>query len=172
MRQGWLWAVSIAAVVSVSACGGEPAAVAPPTDVLVLEVGGAKPSLRASLVALGRSVAPGYELRPRSLPVGPAVDRNIPGTRDPGFTPVPTPKPSGPVDGPVEPVEPDPVVPAESEWVIVRLELGETPIHLAQRYLGNGRRFREVMAWNGWSEQDSRRLKLDQPVKIKRSEMR
>src|SRR5690606_32008618 len=109
MRQGWLWAVSIAAVVSVSACGGEPAAVAPPTDVLVLEVGGAKPSLRASLVALGRSVAPGYELRPRSLPVGPAVDRNIPGTRDPGFTPVPTPKPSGPVDGPVEPVEPDPV---------------------------------------------------------------
>lgn len=65
-----------------------------------------------------------------------------------------------------------PDTPPESKWVIVKLPRNETLIHLSRRYLGDGRRFGEIMKWNGWSEPDTRRLSDGQDVKIKRSEMR
>jgi hypothetical protein len=178
MRQGWVWAVSITAVGLLSGCGGKPAQAADASDVLVLEVGGQQPSLRASLVAMGRTVAPGQALRPRSVldmldPAGAGGQ----GRRDDGGgdsrnppAPVPTVLPE---DGP--PVAPPDFVSValpESEWVIVKLHKDETLTHLSRKYLGDGRRFVEIMDWNGWSEPDTRKLRDGQDVKIKRSEMR
>ena len=60
----------------------------------------------------------------------------------------------------------------DSEWLTVSLAEGETLIHVARRYLGDGRRFADLLKWNGWSDRDAHRLKINQPVKIKRSEMR
>lgn len=169
MRQGWVWAVSIAAVVSISACNGKPAEAAPSDDVLVLEVGGKQSSLRAALVALGRVVPPGHALTPRQEVVAPSTNPVLPRNQVQPIVGEEPADPEAPVVVP-EPVVPD--APPESPWVIVKLAKGETPIHLAQRYLGNGRRFQEVMKWNGWSERDTRYLKPNQDVKIKRSEMR
>lgn len=178
MRQGWVWAVSLTAVSWFSGCGGNPAQAAAPTDVLVLEVGGQQPSLRASLVAIGRTVAPGQALRPRSVldmldPAG-AGDQ---GRRDDGGGDSVNPPAQVPLvppeDGPpVGPPEVVPVAPPESEWVIVKLPKNETLTHLSRRYLGDGRRFVEIMDWNGWSEPDTWKLRDGQDVKIKRSEMR
>lgn len=170
MRQGWVWAVMIAAVGSFCSCNQKVAVAATPGDVLVLEVGGEQPSLRAALVALGREVGPAYALAPR-----PVVDPNSHVASD-----VPPDSPLGPtipqspppeVPGPGNPQPEDQPEP-ESEWVTVPLPEGETLIHVARRYLGDGRRFGELLEWNGWSDGDARRLKRDQPVKIKRSEMR
>jgi hypothetical protein len=52
------------------------------------------------------------------------------------------------------------------------LHKDETLTHLSRKYLGDGRRFVEIMDWNGWSEPDTRKLRDGQDVKIKRSEMR
>lgn len=178
MRQGWLLSVSIAAVGLLSGCGGKSVQAAAPTNVLVLEVGGQQPSLRASLVAMGRTVAPGKALRPRTMadildPAGPGGGEQGGGAQEgrdqEGGEQDPTVPSDGPSDAPPE-VTPDP--PAESQWVIVKLPKNETLIHLSRRYLGDGRRFGEIMTWNGWSEPDTRRLRDGQDVKIKRSEMR
>lgn len=177
MRQGWVWAVSITAVGLLSGCGGNPAQAADSSDVLVLEVGGQQPSLRASLVAMGRTVAPGQALRTRSVldmldPAG-AGDQ---GRRDDGGGASGNPPaqvPPVPAEVlPVESPEVAPVAPPESEWVIVKLHKDETLTHLSRKYLGDGRRFAEIMDWNGWSEPDTRKLRDGQDVKIKRSEMR
>jgi hypothetical protein len=174
MRQGWVWAVSITAVGWLSGCGGNPAQAAAPTDVLVLEVGGQQPSLRASLVAIGRTVAPGQVLRPRpvldALDPADASDQEWRGQRDGNASSQDTTVP--PEVQPVESREVAPVAPPESEWVIVKLPMNETLTHLSRRYLGDGRRFVEIMDWNGWSEPDTRKLRGGQDVKIKRSEMR
>lgn len=179
MRQGWLWAVSLAALVLVTACDSKPVATSSSEDVLVLDVGGAQPSLRAALVALGRSVEPPRELsqripdrssdsgfggqKHRSLDEdGGGARRDVVPKLDPQAGDPPLPQPAPPI--------PD-LVP-ESPWVIVKLGKGETPIHIAKRCLGDGRRFREVMQWNGWSERDTHYLQEGQDVKIKRSELR
>lgn len=182
MRQVWLWAVSLAAVGLLSGCGGKPAQAAAPTDVLVLEVGGQQqPSLRASLVAMGRTVAPGQALWQRSA--GNMLDQSGAGEKggeqgssqqgsiehSPQQQEPPRQDPDSPPDGP--PVDPLPTS-SESEWVIVKLPIDETLIHLSRRYLGDGRRFLEIMKWNGWSPSDTRRLPAGQDVKIKRTEMR
>ena len=168
MRQGWVWAVVIAAVWSFSSCSQEAAEVATPDDVLVLEVGGDHGSLRASLAALGREVGAGHGLAQRPLPghdpsSNPAPSRlAIAEEGSPGSeTGVTVPKRQVTV-----PKEPD------SEWLTVSLAEGETLIHVARRYLGDGRRFADLLKWNGWSDRDAHRLKINQPVKIKRSEMR
>lgn len=178
MRQGWVWAVMIAAVGWFSACSQKVAVAATPDDVLVLEVGGDQESLRAALVALGREVGPAYALAPRPAASSrEVVDPNRNGAPDeppfalggPTIPPSPRPEAKGP--GNPQPgleVKPE----RESEWVTVPLPEGETLIHVARRHLGDGRRFGELLEWNGWSDADARRLKRDQPVKIKRSEMR
>lgn len=145
----------------------------------MLEVGGDQASLRATLVALGREVAPAHALSPRPVAglddVGPSLreERGEPpfGQGGPAIGLAP---PLGDREVrearevPEEPPEPEP----EPEWVTVPLPDGETLIHVARRYLGDGRRWPELLEWNGWSEREARRLKTDQPVKIKRSEMR
>lgn len=127
----------------------DPAAAAPRADELVLEVGGGHPSLHEALVAVGRAVA-----APEVRRVGsdtPLVHEEPPDRRpDPEPQPQPEPRPD----------------PAPVGHIVVRLERGETLIHLAKKHLGNGNRFREILAANGWSERDARRLPEGQPVKI------
>ena len=188
MRQGWVWAVSIAAVGLLLGCDGQPVQAAEEPDVLVLEVGGAQPSLRAALVSMGRTVAPGRVLRPRSIADSLGEEQRQAGpTVGPGFGPqiepvderipdgpkLDDPKPDDSNPGDDGPGDDGPgVVPPESPWVIVKLPKDETLIHLARRYLGDGRRFGEIMTWNGWSEPETRKLRDGHEVKIKRSEMR
>ena len=54
----------------------------------------------------------------------------------------------------------------------MRLGDGETLIHLARRHLGDGRRYTDLLKWNGWTEKDARRLPRNQPVKIRVSGQR
>ncbi|MBX3461944.1 MAG: hypothetical protein KF830_02150 [Planctomycetes bacterium] len=55
---------------------------------------------------------------------------------------------------------------AGPDHFVVLLERGETLIHLAKKHLGNGNRFREILAANGWTEAEARRLPAGQPVKV------
>lgn len=128
----------------------DPAAAAPRSDELVLEVGGSHPSLREALVAAGRAVSPSHD--GQAGPPGPL------GEVPPGPEPDPVPDPQ-PAPGPD-------LEPAPADHIVVRLERGETLIHLAKKHLGNGNRFREILAANGWSEREARRLPEGQPVKI------
>ncbi len=49
---------------------------------------------------------------------------------------------------------------------MVELSRGETLIHLAKKYLGDGNRFRDILTANGWTEQDARRLPAGQLVRV------
>lgn len=181
MRQGWAWAVAGAAVGLLGGCSQEALPATTPANVLVLEVGGEQPSLRAALTALGRDVGPMHQLVPAAADAGyDGVGDRHSGDLAPypfeggtgGGGEGPGPDRDGPQPYPVDP-EPQPTPqPAPSEWVTVPLPEGETLIHVARRHLGDGRRFHELMKWNGWTDDDARRLKSNQPVKIKRSEMR
>ncbi|MFK7742677.1 MAG: hypothetical protein AB8H80_20360 [Planctomycetota bacterium] len=64
----------------------------------------------------------------------------------------------------------DPAV--DAEWLVVPLPEGETLMHVSRRHLGDGRRFFEILKWNGWSEREARSLPAGQPVRIRRSAMR
>ena len=144
-------------------CGDHAGAAASP-DRLVLEVGGEHGSLRAALRAAGVEVAPDRE-RPRTQP-----DPAAPG--DAGTEPPPTAE--DPAHDPARPGEPTPPAgPAraasEPDHVVVTLARGQTLIHLARQHLGDGNRFREILALNGWSEPDSRRLQAGQRVRIPRA---
>ncbi|HEB53251.1 MAG TPA: hypothetical protein ENI87_08365 [bacterium] len=115
----------------------------------MLELGGEQPSLRAQLVAMGRTVA-----APRpAAPPSDAPPLDVP-------DPLPGPEP-----------RPEPQLEPQSEWVLVELPPGETLIHLARRHLGDGRRFVDLLRWNGWTEQDARRLPEGQAVRVKRAEL-
>ena len=177
MRQSWVWAVGFTVVFSLTGCGGRDVAAATPDDVLVLEVGGPQPSLRASLLALGRPVKPAHRLSLATVPsVGHAGLEDLLGQ--------PAQAPLGLPTNPVVPGEPEagPTVPQRrfvaqppqplSEWVVVPLPKDQTLVHVARRHLGDGRRWQELLEWNGWSEADARRLRVGQAVKIKRSELR
>lgn len=140
----------------------------------MLEVGGDQPSLRAALLARGSEVAPPHVLVPVEV-AGPGTGPG--GTRTPAPYEVVPPGPGeqpDPADNPVDPNPDDvtPTPPPASEWETVTLPEGETLIHVARRHLGDGRRFHEILKWNGWTDSDARRLKKNQPVKIKRSEMK
>jgi nucleoid-associated protein YgaU len=174
MRQGWVWVVSITAASWLSGCGGNPDQANAPTDVLVLDIGGQQPSLRASLVAMGRTVAPGKALRPRTVSdeINPAEadQREWGGYDDAGGE---DPASQDPADSPEEqPVASPTVAPPESEWLIVKLPKDNTLSDLSRTYLGDYRRWTQIMEWNGWTERDTWTLRAGQDVKIKRSEMR
>ena len=174
MRQGWLWVLGLTAVVSGVACDGASARGADQPNTMVLEVGGSQPSLREALIAQGISVRPGRQLSAPSK----SGFADLEGT-DGGQQGI-VGRPSEDVGGvrsteelPQEPeVSPDRVLPQESEWVVVVLREDETLTHVARRCLGNGHRFYEIMKWNGFSEQDTRRMAVGTAIKIKRSEMR
>ena len=175
MRQAWLWVVGLAAVVSGAACDGKSADGSDePSDIMVLEVGGTQPSLRAALIAQGVTVTPGYQLSQPSEG-GVADLERVDGRQqhtvngsDQGVGGLGSAEKSS-----QEPVAiPDPALPQESEWVVVTLRENETLTHVARRCLGNGHRFYEIMKWNGFSDRDTRRMAVGTAIKIKRSEMR
>ncbi len=174
MRQGWLWVMSLAAVVSGAACDDASARGADQPDMMVLEVGGSQPSLREALVAQGISVRPGHQLSAPSE--SGFVDLEGAGSEQQGNVGGPSGdgddvRSTGELSQEPE-VSPDRVLPQESEWVIVTLREQETLTHVARRCLGDGGRFYEIMKWNGFSERDTRRMAVGAAIKIKRSEMR
>lgn len=124
-------------------CGGGNGTVASADDRLVLEVGGSQRSLRAALLAAGvRVESVKSESGDGSERAGGARAEVLP-----------------------EPVQPD-EPPPPAAWFEVVLAEGQTPISLARKHLGDGNRFREILALNGWSEDDARRLRPGQKVRI------
>ena len=121
-------------------------------------------------------------LRPGELPAQPPESDDSLGEllNQGGARPAPVADPerphserSGVEDPPVRDVgSQEQAVPPADVWAIVKLPEGETLIHVARRHLGDGRRFAEVMNWNGWSESDARRLPTGQEIRLKRAEMR
>ncbi|MCB9879692.1 MAG: hypothetical protein H6835_19025 [Planctomycetes bacterium] len=158
----------ILVVASVAACGGDPVRTPRGDGVLVLEVGGAQPSLRSALSALGRSVEAPHRLSPLSEVSSKPVMGALP----------PLDESAGPEAQQQQqqsaPPEPEivPEIAPEPEWVTVPLPKGETLIHVARRHLGDGRRYVDLLEWNGWSDADARKLSPDTPVRIKRAELR
>jgi hypothetical protein len=53
-----------------------------------------------------------------------------------------------------------------ADHIVVALERGETLMQLAKRHLGSSSRFGEILARNGWTEAEARRLPAGQLVKI------
>jgi nucleoid-associated protein YgaU len=141
--QRWIVLVLVAGFTGCSAGNGTAGSAG---DRLVLEVGGSQHSLRAALLAAGVRVEPAKgEGGDGGERTGDARSEGLP-----------------------EPVQPDepPPPPAAPAWFEVVLADGQTPIHLARKHLGDGNRFREILALNGWSEDDARRLRPGQKVRI------
>lgn len=122
--------------------------------VLVLEVGGDGASLRAALRSAGVE------------PAAPAVVAALGDAPGAGDGRLPEAVRSAPVPAPRAPAPPPN---EEPSWFTVTLADGQTPIHLARKHLGDGNRFREILALNGWDENDARRLQPGQAVKIPRA---
>lgn len=151
------------------ACG-QPAPSRPGANTLVLEVGGDHGSLRRSLVAAGVAVEASHRLRsdPAVAAPDPATGAAVGPSAAPQQTPPRQEGPPAPLPTPApEPVDPAPQ--PEPDHLVVRLQRGQTLIHLAKKHLGNGNRYREIMACNGWNDADTRRLKEGQEVKIPRA---
>ncbi len=120
-------------------CGGAAAAPRATDGILVLEVGGAHESLRAALLAAGVvPVAAGGE--PTSVDA--SATENEPVTAAP------------------------PEITPAADHVVVVLGRGETLAQIAKRHLGNAARYREILARNGWTEAQARRLPEGQLVKV------
>lgn len=134
------------ALASLAACG-RPVPAPPGGDTLVLELGGAQGSLRQALVAAGVAAPAAPPGAPTVPPPADPAPR-----RDGGPEAVPAVAPAPP--------------PAQPDHIVVELGRGETLIHLAKKYLGDGNRFREILAANGWTERDARRLPAGQAVKV------
>jgi len=165
----WIWLTLVG-----STLGGcaEPAQAAPPEDTLVLEVGGGQASLRESLRAMGREVAPPRLLRPASQPRSPRGQQLSDDAPVVGVRPAP---PAERGDVPPAPiVEPPAPAPAPlDEWVWAELLQDETLSHASYRLLGTSKRFREIMAWNGIpDEAQARRLPTGYRFKVKRTELK
>lgn len=141
-------------------CGCERAEVrasAPSPDDLVLELGGASPSLRAALLRLATKGAPST---PTPTPV-PQGQPEVGGTPTPAVTPRVEPPPR---IEPPPPVEPPP--PAAPPPRTVRLPAGGTLYALAREHLGDGNRWPEITALNGWTEARAARLPVGTEVKL------
>lgn len=152
-------------------CRGEPEPVVAGDGELVLEVGGDHPSLRAALLARGLPVAPARVLVPvAASPEVPPTQPSVEQAGTPVDSLVPVADPPRPPQGiaPAEPAEP---AAPEPEWTVVELPAGETLIHVARRHLGDGRRYLEVMQWNGWSEADARRLATGERIRLRTSQL-
>jgi nucleoid-associated protein YgaU len=143
--------LTVATAAGWTACGGEAHAHAVGDGTLVLEVGGEHASLREALVAAGVTVAPPQRIVTR-------VETPAVGPTPAGVGADPAADATAPAHGPR--------VSASPPERTVELREGETLIHVARRTLGDGRRYQEIMALNGWSEADTRRLRPGQKIKI------
>lgn len=142
---------------------------APPRDPLVIELGGDATPLREVLRRAGRDPVPlGGTETPRERSDGshavPATDalraRAQPGGDELG-------EPRDERRAPAEPTRKPPEPPPSAPRVAV-LGAGETLYSLCARELGDALRWREVMALNGWTESDVRRLPAGQKVVLPR----
>lgn len=113
--------------------------------MLVIELGGDNPSLRDALQALGM------------LP-------------EPEPPPAPPPQETAPMEPVAPPPEPElqPEPPPEPEFFTVLLKERETLWDLAREHLGKGARWTEILALNGWTEAQARRLRAGTTVRIPR----
>lgn len=133
-------------------------------DELVLEVGGARPSLRAELQSRGQTVG-----LPQRVRVEPVVPPPAPVPQpDPAPDPAPDPQPQvdpqpRPIPIPLPEPTPTPTPPA---FKVVKLKKHQTLMHLSQEHLGTTRRWKEILALNGWSEAQANRLREGLDVKI------
>ena len=149
------WIVVATAVGCGSGCDG-PARAAAADGTLVLEVGGPHASLRESLRQAGVVITPAVDYEP-SVRVEPSP-RTVPVDPEPRQRQV-SPEP------PLPRTEPAPTPPAPT-WFEVPLQKHETLILLARRHLGDGNRYREIMTLNGWTAEQTRRLKEGTLVRI------
>ena len=159
-----LVAVFASVTLGCSACSdGAQAAVH--EDTMVLEVGGAHGSLRQALAARGIVIAPPQHLRDDDIPNGPSVEPRL---DQPAHKPQPVENDSpAPQPQPEPPPQPGPQAqPPAATYRIVELGRHQNLIQLSKQYLGTGNRFREIMALNGWTDADTRRLPEGQKVKI------
>lgn len=129
---------------------------------LVLELGGASPSLAASLERLGVELLPAQQ-----VPPGPLADVAPPERGPSASDPSPDSAPDRDQAAPPEPSAP-PTRPAPA-WFEVELGPRQTLMDLAQEHLGSARRFKEIMDLNGWSDRDARRLRVGTLVKVPRA---
>lgn len=141
-----------------AACAPRPVPALAGDGELVLELGGASPSLAASLQRLGVELLPAQQ-----VPPGPVADAAPPERGPSASDGSPDPDPQA---LPEQPVAPPPSAPA---WFEVALGPRQTLMDLAQEHLGSARRFKEIMDLNGWSDRDARRLRVGTMVKIPRA---
>jgi nucleoid-associated protein YgaU len=143
------------------ACTDGNAAARSSEGQLVLELGGPHGSLRQALQTAGVTLGPAMRVQEPADPVDPVGGAGKEPGSDAGANAAADP-PKPPLAEPTP--EPDPA----DSYVEVTLAERQTLIHLARKHLGDANRFREILALNGWSEADSRRLKPGQRVKIPR----
>ncbi len=160
--------LAVAAAVPFSACSDSVAA-ARRDDALVLEVGGDHRSLRASLLAAGVGVDAPRALRDGADPAGSGGGGGGGGGEHAADAAV-APRPDAEASPTREQRErtQSSTEPSAPDHLVVTLAPGQTLIHLARKHLGDGNRFREILALNGWSDADSRRLQAGQRVKVPR----
>jgi len=119
-------------------------------NVLELQIGGENESLS---VALQRPPPGAKKIAPtRPKPDGPG----------PGGTKPDDPKPEPPKPIPPKPIPPKPKV----EFHVVTLGEGGTLYDLCRTHLGSPARWKEVAAFNGWSEERAGKLPAGQKVKL------
>lgn len=133
-----------------AACAESKAGARAPDGVLVLEVGGDQSSLREALHAAGVA----FDARPRLPDAEPVRSEPLPDTPPPGPAIEPGPQPT-------------PAAPPET-WFTVEMKTGDSLIQIAKKHLGNGNRFRDILKWNGWSEDDALTLRPGTKVKMRR----
>lgn len=153
-----LWMVVRGASLLCAACGGSEAPAAAGDGQLVIELGGDHGSLRTSLQRLGVELLPPPDPRPE--PAMPPARGTAP-EQSPPAAHVRSAAAAGEQEGPQ--TKPPARVP---QWREVRLQPRETLMDLAKVHLGSGLRFKEILALNGWTERDARRLQVGQRVKI------
>jgi nucleoid-associated protein YgaU len=148
------WIACAGLLASAAGCGG--AAQAASVDgTLVLELGGPHASLRDTLLACGIVIEPATAALSRR---GPPPPQGSP--VEPRTAPTPRPEPSPPSE-PARRTEPP-----RATSRLVTLQPDENLVQLARRHLGDGNRYREILALNGWTEARARRLAPGTEVRI------
>lgn len=143
------WVVAAVGLLLGAGCGSN--APAPSKNALVLELGGDNRSLRAELAAAGVVI----------VPLAPPQQEEPLRTEEPGSV---TDGPPAPAPTPVP--QPEPAPPVVKDVPTTKLRDGETLVVIARRHLGDGRRWRDLMEWNGWTEAQLTKLPIGTTVKL------